>query len=190
MNLTHYLIACCIVAGLLGVREAFRFRLLTSSAASFTTLLSSLGVVAWIGLVVSAFFVLPFTHALIVLIIPFIAGNIVRVIAKRMSGGDGYFSPERDAELKLEDRVASQVAAQTIQADYLADIVSRFELTTPDLELLYDRLKRQGLSSAEALSAMTQPKVVEFYFEEIGRDDHCTVETSTKLTLFARNELA
>ena len=190
MNLTNYLIVCCIVAGLLGVREAFRFRLLTSSAALLTTLLSFLGVIVWLILVVSAFFVLPLTQALIILIVPFIAGNIFRLIAKKISVGNDFLSPERSAELELEDRVASQVAAQTVEADYLAEIVSRFHLTPSDLELLYDRLKRQGLSSQEALSAMTQPKVVEFYFKEIGRDDHCTFETSIKLTLLARNEIA
>lgn len=190
MNLVHYLIVCCAVAGLLGVREAFRFRLLTSSSATLTTLLSLIGVVGWIGLVISAFFVLPFTHALVVLIVPFIIGNVIRVIAKKMSGGDGFFSAERSAELEHENRVVAHVAAQATGAEYLAELVSRFQLTPSDFELLYDRLKRLGLASAEAMSAMTQPKVVEYYFGEIGREDHCTAETSTRLTILARNKMA
>lgn len=179
-----------MIAGGLGLREAFRFRLLISSAAKSTTLLSAAGVLVWVALVISAFFVLPIAQALIVMIVPFVIGNLIRLGANRLSGGNDFLSPERSAELEHERRVAVDVAAQAVSAEHLAQVVSRFNLTPQDLELLYDRLKRQGLTSPEALSAMTRPDVVQFYFDKIGREDHCTLETSMELTLIARKELA
>lgn len=110
MTLFNYIIVCCIIAGLLGFREAFRFRLMVSSAAMVTTGVSVIGVFSWLVLVISAFFVLSILQAIVVLVVPFVVGNVVRVIAWRLSGGSGIISGEHTAKLEFENRLATKRA--------------------------------------------------------------------------------
>ena len=80
----------------------------------------------------------------------------------------------------------AQAAALSVQSENFAEVVSRFKLTSQDLELIYNHVKRLGLESPEALSAITNLDVVEFYFDKIGRDGHCNVFKSLELLTLAR----
>ena len=108
MTLLNYIVVCCIIAGLLGFREAFRFRLMVSSAAMVTTGVSVVGVFSWLFLVISAFFVLSILQGIVVLVVPFVVGSVVRIIASRLSGGGGIISGEHTAKLEFENRLATK----------------------------------------------------------------------------------
>jgi hypothetical protein len=172
----------------LALREAFRYRLLTSKFCGITTILAVFLSVSWAVLVVYSFFVLVAWKAGVVAVASVVIGLLCRLISGTLAGGSGPFSPEHQARQKWE----GQIALRGIQEFHrrptpaIARLIQKHSLAADDLHLLYYRLLRSGLPSDEALIAVGREEVVSYYFEHIGRRDIATAEQADRLSFIAR----
>lgn len=90
-KMTHLIIVSSVFWGLLGILEAYSFRLFTIYSSKLTLLLSTVVAFICLALVIYSFFVLPIVHVLIVLVVSFLFGNVVRIILTKLLGGKESF---------------------------------------------------------------------------------------------------
>ena len=178
-----------VLAGILGVRQAFRYRLLNSDAVVLTTAASLVAVASWLAVILWSIVTVGLLKAAIVFISSFVAGNFARWIFGAHSNEE-MLSEESLAKSKYEHDVASQRSDIAVGKPEFEDLVQRFDLTSNDFTSLYKAARRMGIKHDTALRAMTDREVVEWYFENVGKDGEFSKDTSLQFTLLIKRTAA
>ena len=179
----------CLITGALGLREAFRYRLLVSRAGRSTTLFSVLLVLGWIGVLVWSMISVGVVRGGAILAISFVVGNLVRIVFASISGC-GILSPESSAEHQYESTLAAEMATRAVNAVSLRDVVRQYDLTPDDFQRLYFAARRHGLDRNVALRAMLNPNVIVWYFENVGKGGELSVDALVQFVLLAKGEIS
>lgn len=175
-----------VLAGILGVRQAFRYRLLISDVAGLTTVASLVAVASWLAVILWSIITIGILKAVIVFIFSFVVGNF----ARRMFGSSKVLSEESRAKSKYQHDVASQKSDIALDNPELKDLVQRFDLNSNDFTSLYKAIRRVGIEHDAALRAMMDREVVEWYFENVGKDGEFSKNTSLQFTKLVKKKVA
>jgi hypothetical protein len=153
-----------------------------------STIGALIAIVAWLATVTTGFVVLTGISAIAVLAISFGVAIFTQPLIRHFTGGQGPFSPESLARYGFECAMAKKQSVQILASPRMAEVVTRYGLRESDIQLVFDRLLRQGLTPTAALQATRRPEVVAFYFDRIGRSDKTDPVTAAELTILARAE--
>jgi len=175
-----------VLAGILGVRQAYRYRLLNSDVAVLTTVASLVAVASWLAVILWSIMTVGLLKAIVVFISSFVAGNF----ARWMFGSSEVLSEESRAKSKYQHDVASQKSEIAVDDSELKDLVQRFDLKSNDFTALYKAIRRVGIDHDAALRAMMDREVVEWYFENVGKDGKFSENTSLQFTQLVKGRVA
>lgn len=95
-------------------------------------------------------------------------------------------SDESLARADYERTLAQQKGETAVTTDELRDVVQRFDLTPDDFVTVYEAACRAGIEHDGAFQAMVDRRVVEWYFDNIGRDGEFSEGEFLRFTLLVK----
>jgi len=183
--LMNFVAAASVLMLLLGIRETFRYRMLISRFAPATVIAGFLVSLAWLGTVAWALIAQGLLAGLVTLGVSLVVGQLARV-GLQFLGDGGPLGPEQSARVTYEAGLIRGASRRSVESAAMREVIVRHNLTPEDLERFADLLERQGLTHDEISRAITRPEVVDWYFENVGRDRQVTLDKSLELIMLAR----
>jgi hypothetical protein len=167
----------------LAYREAFRFKILTSSYGRLITYLAILAAIFWFSMVILMAFYSGIFSALIGFLSTIIIGIATLKFIKLQ-----YVNHVQEfiAESEWKEKNEELVLARSVNNKEIRMVMKEHSIGVSDIEELFRRLGRTGIEQTKVNSAILNPQLVAWYFNKIKDPSTNLEDLAIELAIYAR----